>query len=100
MYYSLYHISARRVIMSIRTVRLDDETEKVLKQVTEKTGWSISTTLKQGVLVLRDEVSRRPERSAFEIYRGLDLGPGGYAIAPSTDTRRGMQIALRRKSRQ
>jgi hypothetical protein len=85
--------------MGLRTVRLDDETEKILKQVTKKTGWSVSTTLKRGVLVLRDEVSRRPERSAFEIYRCLDLGPGGYAIAPSTDTRRGMQLALRRNSR-
>lgn len=85
--------------MSLRTVRLDDETEKILKQVTKKTGWSVSTTLKRGVLVLRDEVGRSSKQSAFEIYRRLDLGPGGYAVAPSTDTRRGMQLALRRKSR-
>lgn len=85
--------------MGLRTVRLDDDTEKILKQVTKKTGWSVSTTLKRGILTLRDEVSRRPQRSAFEIYRSLDLGPGGYAIAPSTDIRRGMQLALRRKSR-
>jgi hypothetical protein len=85
--------------MGLRTVRLDDETEKVLKQVTKKTGWSVSTTLKRGVLVLRDEVRRSGQQSAFEIYRRLDLGPGGYALAPSTETRRGMQIALHRKSR-
>jgi hypothetical protein len=84
--------------MGIRTVRLDDETEKVLAQVTEKTGWSVSTALKRGVLALRDEVGRSSQQSAFEIYRRLDLGPGGYAPAPSTQTRRGMQIALRRKS--
>jgi hypothetical protein len=87
------------MFMGLRTVRLDDETEKVLKQVTKQTGWSVSTTLKRGVLVLRDEVGRRSQQSAFDIYRRLDLGPGGYAIAPSTDTRRGMQLALRRKSR-
>ena len=85
--------------MSLRTVRLDDETEKALKQLTKKTGWSVSTALKRGVLVLRDEVGRNPQQSAFNIYCRLDLGPGGYALAPSTDTRRGMQIALRRKSR-
>ena len=85
--------------MGIRTVRLDDETEKVLKQVTQKTGWSVSSALKRGVLVLRDEVGRRVQQSPFEIYRRLDLGPGGYARAPSTETRRGMQIALRKKSR-
>ncbi|MEQ1681761.1 MAG: hypothetical protein ABL983_12920 [Nitrospira sp.] len=84
--------------MSLRTVRLDDEAEKVLEQVRKKTGWSVSTALKRGVLVLRDEVGRRSQQSAFDIYRRLDLGPGGYAIAPSTDTRRGMQLALRRKS--
>ena len=85
--------------MGLRTVRLDDETEKVLKQVTKQTGWSVSTALKRGVLVLRDEVGRSGQQSAFEIYRRLDLGPGGYARVPSTETRRGMQIALRQKSR-
>lgn len=85
--------------MGLRTVRLDEETENILKQVTKKTGWSVSTTLKRGIFELRDAVSRRPQRSAFEIYRRLDLGPGGYAIAPSTDTRRGVQLALRRKFR-
>jgi hypothetical protein len=85
--------------VGIRTVRLDDETEKVLKQVTKRTGWSVSTVLKRGVLVLRDKVGHTNERSAFEIYRRLDLGPSGYALAPSTETRREMQIALRRKSR-
>lgn len=72
--------------MGFRTVRLDDETEKALTQVTKKTGRPWSTTLKRGILLLRDEVSRRPQRSTFEIYRRLDLGSGGYAIAPSTDT--------------
>lgn len=85
--------------MGLRTVRLDDETEKVLKQVTKKTGWSVSTVLKRGVLVLRDEVGRTSKQSAFEIYRRLDLGPGGYALVSSTETRRGMQIALRLKLR-
>jgi hypothetical protein len=84
--------------MGVRTVRLDDETEKVLKHVTKKTGWSVSTALKRGILSLRGETDRGSRQSAFEIYRRLDLGPGGYAIAPSTETRRGMQIALRRKS--
>jgi hypothetical protein len=84
--------------MGTRTVRLDDETEKVLKQVVQKTGWSVSTVLKRGVLVLQDEVGRQTHAAPFEIYRNLDLGPGGYAISPSTEIRRGMQIALRKKS--
>jgi hypothetical protein len=84
--------------MGIRTVRLDDETEKALAQVTKKTGWSVSAALKRGLLVLRDKVGRQSQQSAFDIYRRLDLGPGGYAPAPSTEIQRCMQIALRRKS--
>lgn len=37
------------------------------------------------------------QRAPFEIYQDLDLGPGGYAIAPSTETRRGVQESIRRK---
>lgn len=85
--------------MGIRTVRLDDEAEKVLKQVTQKMGWSVSAALKRGILVLRDEVTRRATQLPFEVYRRLDLGPGGYAIGPSTETRRGVQAVLRRKHR-
>jgi len=85
--------------MGLRTVRLDDETEKVLKQVTRKTGWSVSAALKRGLLVLRDEVGRTSQQSAFEIYRRLDLGPGGYALAPSTRSRLGMQRKLQQKLR-
>ena len=85
--------------MALRTVRLDDEAEKALKQVTKRTGWSVSATLKRGVLVLNEKVGIHSQQSALEIYRRLDLGPGGYAIAPSTETRRGMQLALTRKSR-
>jgi hypothetical protein len=40
---------------------------------------------------------KRKRRTAQEIYKDLDLGPGGYAIAPSTETRRGVREAIRRK---
>jgi len=83
--------------MAVRTVRLDDDTERVLEQLVEGTGMSISTLLKQGLLALRDQVGPQPERAAYEIYEELDLGPGGYAVAPSTETRRGVREAIRRK---
>jgi hypothetical protein len=85
--------------MGVRTVRLDDETEKVLQDVTRKTGWSVSAALKRGLIVLRDQVTEQAQVTPFDVYRRLDLGPGGYAIAPSTETRRGIATALRRKSR-
>lgn len=84
--------------MGLRTVRLDGETEKALKEVTRRTGWSVSATLKRGFLALREQVTERVQQSPAEVYRKLDLGPGGYAIAPSVQTRQGVQAVLRRKS--
>lgn len=52
-------------------------------------------------IYLRNTSQRSPgikeRRTPQEIYKSLDLGPGGYAIAPSTETRRGVREALRRK---
>lgn len=84
--------------MAVRTVRLDDDTEKVLETLKGETGLSVSTLLKRGIFALQSELSQqRPSRTAFEIYEELDLGPGGFAIAPSTETRRGVQEAIRKK---
>jgi len=83
--------------MAVRTVRLDDDTEKILDQLVEGTGMSISALLKQGLLALQDQMSPQPQRAAYEIYEELDLGPGDYAVAPSTETSRGVQAAIRRK---
>ena len=85
--------------MGVRTVRLDDETEKVLKQVRRTTGLSVSASLKKGLLALREEVTRRAQARPYDVYKELDLGPGGYAIAPSTERRRGVLESLKRKHR-
>jgi hypothetical protein len=85
--------------MASRTVRLDDDTERILEELVEGTGLSISGVFKQGLLALRDQVSAPPSRTPYDIFRELDLGPGGYASAPSTDTRQGAQDAIRRKLR-
>ena len=85
--------------MSTRTVRLDEEAEKVLRQIVRVTGLSISAAFKKGLLVLHDEIAQHSRHAPYEIYQALDLGPGGYAIAPSTSTRRGVQGAIRKKLR-
>jgi hypothetical protein len=85
--------------MGTRTVRLDDETEETLEKIRRTTGLSISEVLKRGIQAFRKEASGRPPLTPFEIYRKLDLGPGGYAIAPSTDVRRAVREALRKKHR-
>jgi hypothetical protein len=80
-----------------RTVRLDEQTERTLHEIRRATGLSISDVLKQGVLAVRDGLARTASRKPYQIYAQLNLGPGGYAIAPSTNSRRGVRKALRRK---
>jgi hypothetical protein len=85
--------------LATRTVRLDDEAEAALRQIREATGLPISEALKQGLQSLRQRVREESGRTAYDIYRRLDLGPGGYAVTPSTETRRGVVAALRKKLR-
>ncbi len=83
--------------MATRTVRLDDEAEEALNLITQSTGLSISNALKQGLMILKDQVASPEQPSAYDIYQSLDLGDGGEAIAPSTETRRGVKDAIKRK---
>lgn len=83
--------------MATRTVRLDDEAEAALRQIQDATGLPISEALKRGLRSLEAEVRHDLNRTPYAIYEDLDLGPGGYAVAPSTDTRRGVAQALRKK---
>ncbi len=83
--------------MGTRTVRLDDEAEAALDEIVRGTGLSISGALKQGLITLRSNLAEQAHQVPYDIYAKLDLGPGGYAIAPSTDTRRGVREAIVRK---
>lgn len=82
--------------MATRTVRLDEESERILEEVRRGTGLSASAALKRGLRSLRDQLGEAAARP-YEIYQQLDLGPGGYAGAPSTESRRGAREAIRRK---
>ena len=83
--------------MGVRTVRLDDEAEKALEQIMRIAGLSISGAFKRGLLLLRGDLVQKAQRMPYDVYAELDLGPGGYAAAPSTDTRRGVREAVKRK---
>jgi hypothetical protein len=85
--------------MALRTVRLDPDSEEILEGLTHEMGLSVSAVFKEGLLALRNQrVSVAPK--AYEIFSELDLGPGGYALAPSTQTRRGVEEVLRRRRRE
>ena len=84
--------------MATRTVRLDEEDEKVLDEVRMATGLPISEAFKAGLRSLQHQLKNtEPVRSSCDIYRELDLGPGGYAIGPSTDSRAAVRNLLKKK---
>lgn len=85
--------------MATRPVRLDAEAEKALQEVQDATGLPISEALKRGLRSLQEQVRREAGRTPYDVYQELDLGPGGSAIAPSTDSRGGVREALERKLR-
>ncbi|MCZ2150991.1 MAG: hypothetical protein LC126_24865 [Bryobacterales bacterium] len=83
--------------MAIRTVRLDHEAEAILREIRGATGLPISEVLKAGLRSLKKQVRDASAHRPYDFYERLDLGPGGYASAPSTETRRGVATALRKK---
>lgn len=85
--------------MATRTVRLDHEAEATLRQIRDATGLPISEVLKEGLRSLKQQVRDASRQRPYDLYERLDLGPGGYASAPSTETRRGVAAALRKKLR-
>jgi len=69
--------------MSTRTVRLDDEAEQTLDRLRRLTGLSISEVLKRGLHAYEIEALNLANRKPYDIYAQLDLGEGGYAVAPA-----------------
>jgi hypothetical protein len=86
--------------MGTRTVRLDDEAEKTLERLRNLTGISISEILKRGLSAYETEAITQAHRKPYDIYRELDLGEGGYAVAPASESKRAVADAIRRKQRQ
>ena len=83
--------------MATRTVRLDAEAEEVLRQIQRATGLPISEALKRGLRSLQEQVARDVKRTPYDVYKELDLGPGGYTRAPSTDVKRAVRAAIKKK---
>lgn len=83
--------------MGIRTVRLDDRSEGVLAELQSRTGLSISEVLRRSLEAYaastRDEMTETP----YEIFRRLDLGPGGYAAAPAAHAKNAVGTVIGKK---
>lgn len=83
--------------MATRTVRLDDEAEITLERLRRITGLSISEVLKRGLAAYETQALAEASRRAYDVYRELDLGPGGYAAAPARKAKSTVAEAIRRK---
>ncbi len=83
--------------MATRTVRLDKEDEAALRQIQISTGMPISRILKSGIHSLKQRSDKAATQTPYEIFGSLDLGPGGYAIAPSTQSSKAVRAAIRKK---
>lgn len=85
--------------MSMRTVRLDDEAEKTLERLRGITGLSISEMLKRGLKAYEAQALYQAHRKPYDVYCELDLGIGGYAIAPAREAKSAVAEGIRWKHR-
>ncbi|MGH8480968.1 MAG: ribbon-helix-helix protein, CopG family [Nevskiaceae bacterium] len=84
--------------MGTRTVRLDEETERILQRLRRGTGLSISEVLKRGVRAYSEQGVAEPS-APYEVFRKLELGKGGYAKAPAREAKRAIRKVIARQSR-
>lgn len=85
--------------MGIRTIRMDDDAERLLSRIVQTTGMSISTAFKEGLKVFQGELGKDRSGSPYDIYKELDLGPGGYVRNPSSTAKKAVKEAIQRKLR-
>lgn len=83
--------------MGVRTVRLDEDAEATLAKLRKATGMSISEVLKRGLEAYERLWLQRDSVPPYEIYKRLELGEGGWALAPSNEAKRAVREAIRRK---
>jgi hypothetical protein len=85
----MYYRASPETFMATRTVRLDPEAASL----TKSTGLSISEVLKRGLMTYKQQAQNAP----YELFRRLDLGPGGYARAAVKDAKAAVRTAIARK---
>ena len=82
--------------MGTRTVRLDPDAEATLDDVCERTGLSVSEVIRRGVAAYAEALDQARE-TPYEIISRYDLGPGGYAVAPSEQAKQAVARVIREK---
>ena len=83
--------------MGTRTVRLDESAEASLTKLCKTTGLSISEVLKRGLKAYEHAPAQDGSPTPWDVYQRVDLGEGGWSVAPARDTKHALQSVLRRK---
>ena len=84
--------------MGTITIQLDDDAEATLSVLCNQTGLSISEVLKRGLQAYAALVPKvTSAETPYEIFSRLDLGPGGYAIAPAKNAKKAAAQAISKK---
>ena len=83
--------------MGTRSVRLDVEAEAALDDIINTTGVSISDAIKQGLLAYREKALAVQTKKPADFFKALDLGDGGYALAPARQAKSAIRTKLSRK---
>jgi hypothetical protein len=78
---------------------LDAESERALSEIRQRAGLSVSGALKRGLVAVREALRSEAAASPYEIYRTIDLGPGGYARMAARRAKAGVGAVLRARSR-
>lgn len=73
--------------MGMRSVRLDEEAERALRDIVERTGISISDAIKRGLIEYRRIALAASSRRPADFFDEFDLGEGGYAIGPAREAK-------------
>lgn len=85
--------------MGIRTVRLDDRAEGALAELRKRTGLSISEVFRRGLRAYAASAHDETAETPYRVFRRLDLGPGGYALAPAERAKTAVVGAIGEKHR-
>ena len=85
--------------MGVRTVRLDDEAERTLAEVRNRTGLTVSEVLRRGLHAYAAATLDAATESPYEAYRRLDVGAGGYAGVAARDAKAAVATAVAAKHR-
>ena len=84
--------------MGTRTIQFDDDAEATLSALCNQTGLSISEVLKRGLQAYVALAPKVPTaETPYQVFSRLDLGPGGYAIAPAKCAKTAATEAMKKK---